>query len=343
MHESSVRTTAAFLERFKQAECLSIEEVEASFARSGKPFSKYYAPYKVTPTGKSADNFETTTSSCAFGEVEMVCSRWGAPMLGTALGDTGTISIGIPISGVTELHDPRLGKIVTKQHEARIFRAGTGVSMVGLGPRTVLDLVLPYTTLNDRVKSFHQDELNDPLQFDPVIDLRGAGGQMIMNLVEYVKMLMLNEPEAVKQPLVAASLQEHLISTVLELLPNNYNETKAVAAPCAVPKSVRKAEEFMRAHAHMPITVEDLAKHAGCSERALHNAFRSFRQCSPMSALRNMRLEGAHNDLKSGDGAIAEIGFKWGFSNPGRFAKLYAEKFGCKPSQTRRFGASPSR
>ena len=48
-------------------------------------------------------------------------------------------------------------------------------------------------------------------------------------------------------------------------------------------------------------------------------------------------------DIRMVGGAIAEIGFKWGFSNSGRFAKLYAEKFGCKPSQTRRFGASPSR
>ncbi|NNF77659.1 MAG: helix-turn-helix transcriptional regulator [Rhizobiales bacterium] len=74
-----------------------------------------------------------------------------------------------------------------------------------------------------------------------------------------------------------------------------------------------------------------------CSIRPLHNAFKTFRQKSPMAMLRDVRLEGAHDDLQAGESTITEIAFKWGFSNPGRFSRLYAEKFGCKPSQTLRY------
>ncbi len=328
MQQPSLETTTAFLERFKIVDDLSIEEVEEAYL-------KYFDSYELTPTGKREQDTGTTMSSCGIGDLELVCSHWGAPMIGTAHADEGNISIGIPVTGGTAFHDFQFGKFEPKPFEARLFRSE--FSQEAKGPRTVIDLVLPYTLIKERALTFYQNELNDPLRFSPVLDLRSAGGQMIVNLVEYMKMLMLNEPEAIKQPLVAASLQEHLISTVLEMLPNNYNEPKVAAAPCAVPRSVRKAEEYMRAHADQPVTVEDLALHAGCSERALHNAFKSFRQKSPMTVLRDIRLEGAHDDLKAGESAIADIVSKWGFSNPGRFAKLYTEKFGRKPSQTRRF------
>ena len=211
---------------------------------------------------------------------------------------------------------------------------------MGLGPRRVLDLVLPYAMLQQRARSFFQIELNEPLRFAPVLDLNSAGGRLILNLIEYMKLLVINDPSAVKQPSVSSNLQEHIISTALEMLPHNYRGREDAPKDCAVPSSVRRAEEYMRAFADQPVTVEVLARHAGCSERALHNASRSFRQKTPMAVLRDIRLEGAHRDLKDGEASITDTVFKWGFSNPGRFAKLYAEKFGCKPSQTRRFVAS---
>ncbi len=318
------------MKRFTLIEDLSIEDVEASFMELD-------APYQVTPTGKRQNNSGTTIAHCAIGDVQLVCSEWGAPMKGTALVDQGTFSIGVPISGATELIDPCFGRIKTKPNEARMFRPGAGASLVGLGPRRVLDLVLPYTTLQQRALSFHQNELSEPLRFAPVLDLNRPGGRLLLNLIEYIKMLVINDPATVKQPLVTGNLQEHIISTVFEMLPHNYKQRSNGSKDCAVPSSVRRAEEYMREFADQPVTVAALARHAGCSERALHNAFRRFRQQSPMGVLRDIRLEGAHNDLRVGENTISDIVYKWGFSNPGRFAKIYADKFGCKPSETLRF------
>ncbi len=333
MYHLSPDTTAVFLKNYKHMEDFSIEDVEVTF-------SKDVNRYKVTPTGKRAQNSGTTIAYCAFGDIELVCSRWGAPMIGDVLADRGTLSIGFPISGVTELHDPNAGKVIAKPSEARMFRAGVGVSLVGQGPRTVMDLVLPYQTLQDRARSFNQNELNNPLQFSPILDLNSAGGRLMVNLVEYLKTLVINEPAIVQNPLNLVSLQEYVISTVLGMLPHNYNMPRSGAIDCAVPRSVRKAEDYMRAFADQPVTVEDLARQAGCSERALHNAFKTFRQKSPMVVLRDIRLECAHDDLQAGESTIADIAFKWGFSNLGRFSKHYAQKFGCKPSQTLKFAAS---
>ena len=332
MHHLSPENIATFMKRFSLIEGMSIEDVEAAFADLD-------LPYEVTPTGRRKEDLGTTVSHRTIGDLQVVCSRWGAPMKGASLGDQGVFSIGIPISGATELIDPHFGRINTKPCEARMFRPGAGARLVGQGPRTVMDLVLPYKLLQARARSFHDMELNAPLRFAPVLNLQSRGGKLLLNLIEHVNTLVIHEPGAAENPLVTNNLQEHILSTVLELLPHNYKEARTAKVDCVVPRTVRLAEEYMHAFADQPVTVEALARHAGCSERALHYAFKSFRSASPMTVLRDIRLDGAHNDLRRGETTITDIVFKWGFSNLGRFSKLYVERFGRKPSETKRLHA----
>jgi AraC-like DNA-binding protein len=109
-------------------------------------------------------------------------------------------------------------------------------------------------------------------------------------------------------------------------------------APAATPASVRRAEAYMRANAHLPLTIEMIANQAGCSVRALQTSFQKFRGGAPLQTLRNIRLELAHQEIKrqAGDASLLGIALKYQFSNPGRFARLYREMFGLSPSETRR-------
>ena len=93
----------------------------------------------------------------------------------------------------------------------------------------------------------------------------------------------------------------------------------------------------MRANANLPIKLQTLANEAGCSERALQNAFKAFRLKTPMNVLRDIRLEKAREDIEHEVGSITDVAFKWGFANIGRFAAQYAAKFGEMPSRTRQF------
>ena len=77
-----------------------------------------------------------------------------------------------------------------------------------------------------------------------------------------------------------------------------------------------------------------LAKQARCSERALYAGFQEHRNATPMSVLRDVRLDRAHFDIQRGAGSVTQCAFEWGFFNLGRFAKLYFERFGERPSQT---------
>jgi transcriptional regulator GlxA family with amidase domain len=105
-----------------------------------------------------------------------------------------------------------------------------------------------------------------------------------------------------------------------------------------VPASVRRAQEFIEAHAGSAVTLADIALAAGVPTRTLLASFRSFTDTTPMQCLRSARLKRARELLLlSGPNAsVTEIAYDCGFVHLGRFAKSYAERFGESPSATLR-------
>ena len=102
------------------------------------------------------------------------------------------------------------------------------------------------------------------------------------------------------------------------------------------PWIVRRAEEYMAAHAADPITLSDLVAVCGCSRSALFHAFKSSRGYTPMQFLACRRLGLAHQRLMREPGPTAtEIALGCGFSNYARFTKAYRGRFGESPSETR--------
>ena len=67
-------------------------------------------------------------------------------------------------------------------------------------------------------------------------------------------------------------------------------------------------------------------------------AFRRHLGTTPMTYLRRVRLGCAHQELHDGgDGlTVTEIAYRWGFSNPSRFAQYYRAEYGTGPSDTLR-------
>ncbi len=101
---------------------------------------------------------------------------------------------------------------------------------------------------------------------------------------------------------------------------------------------MKRAEEYIRAHLNEPLSIEMLAEHAGVSVRTLFSGFRNFRGASPMTYLRNLRLDKVRQELTSREHAsVTDVAFRWGFSHLGRFAQEYKRRFGESPSATLRY------
>jgi AraC-like DNA-binding protein len=104
------------------------------------------------------------------------------------------------------------------------------------------------------------------------------------------------------------------------------------------PGYLHRAEAHIRAHGRRSVGLAELVALTGVGERALQDAFRRYRGCSPTELSRDVRLDGTRRALLAGEGSVTEMALAFGFNHFGRFAQGYAARFGEKPSETVRRG-----
>lgn len=305
--------------------------------------STRHVDYEINPVKISGNGPFVTLAQADVDDMSLVAYRWNAELQSTSLADSNRLCICLPLAGQAQTVDQHFGLLAPTPNQARIFRRDAGTEHVSASEYvSVLTFMLPADALEKRAQSYYHESLNEPLRFSPLLDLRSESGRSLIGLIDHIQIQLGRTPEALDSPVVRANLREYVFATFLGCLPHNYNDTPLSNVHCGTPVTVRRAEEFMHTHADLPITMEMLAREAGCSERALQNAFRKFRESTPMMVLREIRLEYARQDLIDMSSTVTDIALKWGFSNLGRFAMQYGERFGEKPSDTRRMNHAES-
>jgi AraC-like DNA-binding protein len=176
------------------------------------------------------------------------------------------------------------------------------------------------------------------LQFEPLFDDRRGAGASIRRMLGFLFTELAHSDCLLSNGIALQGFQVWLVQSLLLGLRHSHSGQLAREEACAAPRNVRRAEELMRARARDPLTAADLALAAGCSVRALQAAFRRFRGTTPMSALRNVRLDLAREEIKRGESAVSvtQIAAEFGFSNPSRFTQLYRQSFGVSPAEALR-------
>jgi AraC family ethanolamine operon transcriptional activator len=107
-----------------------------------------------------------------------------------------------------------------------------------------------------------------------------------------------------------------------------------VSAPARL---VRRAQEYIDRSESAPIHISTLLSALRVSRRTLHRAFDETLGIPPIMYLRHKRLCEARILLREGcrpGVTVADVAFKKGFSDFGRFSGYYRSLFGENPSQT---------
>jgi transcriptional regulator GlxA family with amidase domain len=102
---------------------------------------------------------------------------------------------------------------------------------------------------------------------------------------------------------------------------------------------VARVLEFLRDNIGEPITVAELSRLAGVSERTLRAAFHDVVGLSPKQYSITGRLRAARAALSAADPAtttVTDVAMTYGFYELGRFAERYRHAFGEVPSHTLR-------
>lgn len=109
-----------------------------------------------------------------------------------------------------------------------------------------------------------------------------------------------------------------------------------------IPYYVHRAEEFIRANHVDDLSIATIAGAAGVSIRTLQAGFKNARDSTPMTFLRDVRLERVRRDLLIAGNkgwSVTQIATDHGFTQLGQFSKDYRSVFGELPSQTRLRGS----
>lgn len=142
-------------------------------------------------------------------------------------------------------------------------------------------------------------------------------------------------PTMEQHKIVLKHIEQLAASVLLSSHKHNYSNPSVARRATVLPRHVRRAQDYLQAHAHEPISIEQLAQIAGMSVRSLYSGFKEFLGVSPMNYLRDLRMHQTHMELMSGSASnVAGVALRWGFVHMGRFSNEYKSRYGEAPSQT---------
>ena len=179
-----------------------------------------------------------------------------------------------------------------------------------------------------------------PLEFELGMDLRHGQGQAWRNLVLFLAGSQFTD-NAAQHPLLAAQVEQLLVSSLLLGQPHNYSSALQHSASTPAPGYMQRAQAYITEHCDQPITVGDIARHAAVSVRSLYAGFQQHHGTSPMAYLRLVRLQRVRETLiqardTGSRASVTQIAMAWGFGHLGHFTAAYRQQFNELPSQTLR-------
>lgn len=103
-----------------------------------------------------------------------------------------------------------------------------------------------------------------------------------------------------------------------------------------------KAERFLQRELHRELSIGELARHCGTSERSLLRHFRQHYGATPMAHLQHLRVERAKALLETTLLSFEEIVERCGYADPSSFRKLFKRATSLTPADYReRFRLRP--
>lgn len=180
--------------------------------------------------------------------------------------------------------------------------------------------------------------LTRPVYFNVGMDLESSQAQSFRRLLSLLVAEVDHGGAMLDSPIILSNFLQMIVGALLFTQPNNYTNDLTRPTASIAPFYVKRAEEYMLAHASEPITVVELAEHVGASTRSLHGGFQNFRGITPMLFLKSVRLERVRQDLLAAPerGTVTSVAMRWGFRHLGHFTTDYKRMFGETPSQTLR-------
>lgn len=171
-----------------------------------------------------------------------------------------------------------------------------------------------------------------PIVFDAAVSLETGPGAVLLGVAQ----LFRSEVErSGASPHMVAALRDALLTALLTGVKHSASHLLEPSHPRVAPACVRRAEEYIEAHAAEPITLASLAAATGAPARSLRATFTASRGMAPMEFVRRQRYELARRQLIEAEPGtrVVSVVKALGLGDPGRFSVEFKKRFGQSPSE----------
>lgn len=309
-------------------------------AEASRLIAKTLGPLNLSVGADEVEGFAATMHGVRLRNVSMlyldvhVAAAIDIPMLG-------------PYYGV---HMPMNGRAVV-EHRGHTFEANTirsAVTSPGVSLRMAFDHDSPQLIIRveERAMGAHLTRLlgrslNRPLVFEPEFDMATEAAMRWHAAVQLIHTEVFHEGSLIQRGQGIGAVEELVMSSLLQLQPSNYHEEFLAPPPSDQRRAVvQNAMSYIDDHLAERITMDALAKAVHMSVRSIQQGFREELGMSPMSYVRERRLERVNEELTDAlpsDGVtVTQVAERWGFNHLGSFAVEYRKRWGEAPSETLR-------
>ena len=302
-----------------------VDEAEESVAR-------YLHTHELTPTDR---NFSLVHNVVDVGNVKLLYIDYGGAVQVKPVPQSSAFYlVQVPLAGAMSIEMPRRESLSVEEGGAVASLVGVADSPMTYGascPRLLVQV--PTNTLRQgqaRISPGLAEAAVSPMSF---IDVSAGAGFSWLKLLLWI-LTDIDSPDGMVARTSGAHYLEQLIVDGLVLAQNDVAE-----APAPPSKTITLAIDYMRSRLHEAITPAEVAGAVHVSVRALQEGFRKHLGTTPMTHLRDLRLDAVHSELLAaapGQSNVSEIAHQWGVTHMGRFARDYRERFGVSPSVTLR-------
>ncbi|MGO1552980.1 MAG: helix-turn-helix domain-containing protein [Micrococcaceae bacterium] len=199
-------------------------------------------------------------------------------------------------------------------------------------PARMIGVRIPRTLLENSASALRDNPTESPIALNHSLRLDTGAGSTFAGIVRNLARDLNQVTSTLTNPLIGAPVAESIIRLLLVGATEDHHQPPGSATSATI---VARAIEYMEANARQPLTVEDIARSVSVSTRSLQLGFRQHRQTTPMTVLRDIRLDAARAEMENAaEGTlVTDVAEAWGFGNRGRFAHLFHQRFGVHPSE----------
>jgi len=301
---------------------------------------RIFCPHELTPARGTSSEFFALHNCAVFGGFSVNYVAYG----GSVSIDPGCLErfflLQIPVHGWARIQTASRDVATAPGVNASLLSPTIPTRMTWESNCAQIILLVDRRLLEQRAAALSGRPIG-AVEFDPAVDLSSACTQALQSqILDIVDLAERLGPQRRLSPIAAANLRETLLGGLLHGLRHSASDAidRFGGRAEALPQPIRRAREFLYAHAEEPLDLAQLAEVAGIGIRALQLGFRRHFGTSISEMLRDIRL--AHLNIRltaaSPDARITDIAFELGFTHLSRMASAYRAKFGETPSATMR-------